>query len=152
MPENRAFVSSDMLFCQQCPPCIHAAFQDIDCNPLLVMCSSDDHRSLAAFDFGNWQPYMMEAVHLRPHLIHGNLRHRRCTELLTVLSGALDMYLLCGCTRRHVFRRRMEASDSVHLPPGTGHAFHALSALAVISIFIDDDPRMDREPVRLIHL
>ena len=152
MPESQPFVIPNLIFCERCPPCIHAAFQTIDCNPLLVLCSSDERGDLTAFEFRHMHPYLIEVLHSRPRLVRGNHRHRRCTELLTVLSGALDMYLLCGCPGKHVFCRRMERGDSVYLPPGTAHAFHSLSELAVSSIFIDSDPRLDRERVDLIAL
>jgi mannose-6-phosphate isomerase-like protein (cupin superfamily) len=152
MPANLPFVSPNLMFCERCPPCIHAAFQDIDLNPLLVLCSSDERGDLAVFEFRHTHPYLIEVIHTRPQLVRGNHRHRRCSELLTVLSGALDMYLLCVCPGKHVFRKRMERGDSVYLPPGTAHAFHTLSELALSSIFIDGDPRLDRERVELIYL
>lgn len=151
MSNNALSVSPNLLVCERCPPCIHAAFQEIELNPLLAACSSDERGEFAVFEFGDMRPCLIEVIHLRPHLIHGNHRHRRCTELLTVLSGALDMYLLCSCSTKHVFRKRMERGDSVHLPPGTAHAFQSLSELIVNSVFIDNDPRLDRERVELIH-
>ena len=117
-----------------------------------MTCSSDERGDLAAFEFRQLHPYLIEVIHTRPQLVHGNHRHRRCSELLTVLSGALDMYLLCVCPGKHVFRKRMERGESVYLPPGTAHAFHTLSELALSSIFIDGDPRLDRERVELIYL
>ena len=151
MPDKSPFISSKLVYCARCPPCIHAAFQDTDLNPFLVLSSSDEHRDLAAFEFRNVEPYRIEVVHCRPHLVNGNHRHQQCTELLNILRGTLDMYLLCQCAGRHVFRRRMQRGDSVCLPPGTAHAFHAQSELEVMSIFIDGDPGMDWEPVELIY-
>lgn len=150
MPDSLPLVSPDLKLCERCPPCIHAAFQDSEANPLLARCNSDEHGELAVFVFRDTAPCLIEIIHSRPHVIHGNHRHRRSTEMLTVVSGVANMYLLCGCSARHVFERRMKGSDSIYLPPGTAHAFHALSDLVVSSIFIGNDPRLDRERVDLI--
>lgn len=124
----------------------------MDLNPILVSCSSNERGSFAAFEFRDLPPSLIEVIHLRPHQVHANHRHRHCTELLNLVSGELDIYLLCNCSGRHLFRKQMQPGDSVCLPPGTAHAFDAQSALTVISIFIDGDPRMDCEPVELIYL
>lgn len=151
MPDSLPLASPDLVVCERCPPCIHAAFQDADANSLLVRCNSDERGELAVFAFRDKKPCLIEVIHSRPNVIHGNHRHRRCSELLTVVSGEANMYLLCGCPARHLFQRRMKGSDSIYLPPGTAHAFHALSDLVVSSIFIDNDPRLDRERVDLIY-
>ena len=150
MSDSMPLVRPDLKCCERCPPCIHAAFQDADANPLLACCNSDEHGELAVFALRDMQPCLIEVIHSRADVIHGNHRHRRCSELLTVVSGVANMYLLCGCPARHVFERRMKGSDSIYLPPGTAHAFHALSDLVVSSIFIGNDPRLDHERVDLI--
>lgn len=150
MPASLPLANPDLTFCERCPPCIHAAFQDIDDHPLLACCNSDQRGDLAVFAFRGMTPRLIDVIHSRPHVIHGNHRHPQCSELLTVVSGVANMYLLCGCPARHLFRRRMEGSDSIYLPPGTAHAFHALSDLVVTSIFFGNDPRLDRERVNLI--
>lgn len=152
MPANLPFVRPDLTVCERCPPCVHAAFQEIDLNPVLVRSDSDERGDVAVFAFRNIQPYLIEVTHLRLHVLHGNHRHRRCSELLTVVQGTLDMYLLCSCGGKHLFCKRMKRSDSVYLPPGTAHALHTLSDVILNSIYTDNDPRLDRERVDLVRL
>lgn len=145
-------VSPNLMLSARCPPCVHAAFQQGDDNPLLSLCNGDSHGEYLAFDFKTVRPLLVDVTHSRPSVVYGNHRHRCCNEMMTVLSGALDIYLLCACPGRHVFRKRMEAGASVHLPSGTAHAVHTLAETEIISVFTDGDPRLDRERIELIYL
>lgn len=143
--------SPGLMLSARCPPCIHAAFHDAHDNALLAVSASDARGAFFALDCAAVQPLLIEVIHSRPHVVRGNHRHWRCTETLTVLSGALDIYLLCSCPGRHLFCRRMESGASVDLPPGTAHAVYTLAETEIVSVFADDDPRLDRERVELIH-
>lgn len=136
----------------RCALCIHAAFQKTEDNPLIAIAAADRRGELIAIDCAAVQPTLIEVIQTRPHVVRGNHRHRRCSEVLTVTSGMLDMYLLCDCPGKHLFCKRMERGASVHLPPGTAHAVHTLMETTITSIFIDGDPRLDRERVEMISL
>jgi dTDP-4-dehydrorhamnose 3,5-epimerase-like enzyme len=141
-----------LILSARCAPCIHAAFRQADDMLLPALCASDARGEFFALDCTLVQPLLIEVIHSRPHVVRGNHRHRRCSETLTVLNGVLDMYLLCDCPGRHLFCKRMESGASVHLPPGTAHAVHTLAETAITSVFVDGDPRLDRERVELISL
>ena len=136
----------------RCAPCIHAAFQKTQDNPLIAIAAEDLRGELIAIDCAAVQPTLIEVIQTRPHVVRGNHRHRRCSEVLSVTSGMLDMYLLCDCPGQHLFCKRVERGASVHLPPGTAHAVHTLAETSLTSIFIDGDPRLDRERVEMISL
>lgn len=131
-------------------PCLSATFQEAGDNALLAVSAVDIRGEFFALDSANAPPQFIEIIHSRPGVVRGNHLHRRCTETLTVLNGGIDLYLLCGCVGRHLFRRRMNAGASVQLPPGVGHAVHTLTETEIISIFTDGDPRQDRERIALI--
>lgn len=131
-------------------PCLHAAFQEAVDNTLLAVSAVDIRGEFFALDSANIRPRFIEIIHSRPGVVRGNHLHRRCTETLTVLSGAIDLYLLCDCVGRHLFRRRMNAGVSVQLSPGVGHAVYTLSETEIVSIFADGDPRQDRERIAII--
>lgn len=145
-------VSPNLILATRCAPCIHAAFSEVADNPLIAICARDARGEFCALGCANLLPLLIEVIHSRPHVVRGNHRHRRCTETLTVLSGALDIYLLCDCPGKHLFCRRMESGVSVRLSPGTAHAVHTLAETEIVSVFSDDDPRLDRERVELIYL
>ncbi len=136
----------------RCAPCIHAAFQYVYDNPLFAIAAADGRGELIAIDCAVVQPTLIEVIQTRPHVVRGNHRHRRCSEVLTVNHGLLDIYLLCDCPGKHLFSRRMESGASVHLPPGTAHAIYTVSETAITSVFTDGDPRVDRERVEMIAL
>lgn len=136
----------------RCAPCIHAAFERVENNPLIAMAAADVRGELIAIDCAAVQPSLIEVIQTRAHVVRGNYRHRRCSEVLTVTSGMLDMYLLCDCPGKHLFCKRMESGASVHLPPGTAHAVYTLVETTITSIFINGDPRLDRERVEMIAL
>ena len=136
----------------RCAPCIHAAFEDMQDSRLFAIAAVDERGELIAIDCAAVHPTLIEVIQTRPRVVRGNHRHRRCSEVLTVTHGALDIYLLCDCPGRHLFRKRMEAGASVHLPPGTAHAIQTLAETAITSIFMNGDPRLDRERVEMISL
>ena len=146
------FLAPNLILGTRCAPCIHAAFSEADDNPLIAIAARDARGEFFALDCTAMQPLLVEVIHSRPHVVRGNHRHRCCSETLTVLSGALDMYLLCGCPGKHLFCKHMDSGASVHLPPGTAHAVHTLAETEIVSVFSDDDPRLDRERVELIYL
>ena len=145
-------LSAGLILSARCAPCIHAAFHDAHDNLLLAVSASDARGEFFALECAAVRPLLIEVIHSRPHVVRGNHRHRRCTETLTVLGGALDMYLLCSCPGKHVFCKRMESGACVDLPPGTAHAVYTLTETEIVSVFVDDDPRLDRERVELIQL
>lgn len=130
--------------------CLHATFQEGVDNTLLAVSAVDIRGEFFALDSTSARPGFIEIIHSRPGVVRGNHRHLRCTETLTVLSGAIDLYLLCGCAGRHLFRRRMQAGASVQLSPGISHAIHTLAETEIVAIFADGDPRQDRERVAII--
>jgi len=143
-------ISPNLTLGVRCAPCVHAAFSDAKENPSFTI-AADARGEFLALDCGVMQAVLVEVMHSRPHVVRGNHRHQHCTEMLTVLSGALDIYLLCTCPGKHLFCKRMESGTTVHLPPGTAHAVHTLAETEIVSAFIDDDPRLDRERVELIY-
>lgn len=134
----------------QCPSCLHARFMAAGDNPMLTASAADERGEFFALDTGASPPGFIEIIHSRPGAVRGNHLHRRCTEALTVLSGAIDLYLLCACPGRHLYRQRMEHGASVLIPPGVGHAVHALDETELIAVIADADPRQDRERIVLI--
>lgn len=146
------FLSPNLILGARCAPCIHAAFSETDDNRLIAIAARDARGEFFALECADLRALLIEVIHSRPHVVRGNHRHWRCTETLTVLSGALDIYLLCACPGKHLFCRRMESGASVHLPPGTAHAVYTLDETEIVSVFSDDDPRLDRERVELIYL
>ena len=143
-------INADLVLNVRCAPCIHAAFQQAQDNPLIALAAADARGELIAIDCAIAQPTLIEVIQTRPWVVRGNHRHRRCEEALTVTSGALDIYLLCDCPGKHLFCKRMERGASIHLPAGTAHAIHTLAETGTVSIFTDGDPRLDRERVEII--
>jgi dTDP-4-dehydrorhamnose 3,5-epimerase-like enzyme len=143
-------LSPDLAPAHERPPCLQAAFREAGDNPLLAVSAVDARGEFFALDTAASPPGFVEVIHSRPQVVRGNHLHRRCTETLTVVSGAIELYLLCGCPGRHVFKRRMDGGASVRIPPGTGHAIHTLTETEIIAVFVDADPREDRERIELI--
>jgi len=143
-------INPGLALSMRCAPCIQAAFQPAQDNPLIAIAATDARGELVAIDCAAVQPTLVEIFQTRPGVVRGNHRHWLCSEVLTVVSGVLDIYLLCDCQGKHLFCKRMESGASVHLPPGTAHAIHTLTETAIASVFIDGDPRLDRELVEII--
>jgi len=143
-------INPDLALGMRCAPCIHAAFQPAQDNPLLAIAAVDARGEVVAIDIAAIQPTLVEIVQTRPRVVRGNHRHWLCSEILTVISGVLDIYLLCDCPGKHLFCKRMESGTSVHLPPGTAHAVYTLAETTIAAIFMDGDPRLDREWVEMI--
>lgn len=146
------YINPDLLPGTHCAPCIHADFQQAHDNPLIAIAASDERGEVIAFDCAVVKPSLVEVIQTRPRVVRGNHLHRRCSEVLTVTSGVLDLYLLCDCPGKHLFCKRMESGDSVHLPPGTAHAVYTLAETTIASVFINGDPRLDRDRVEMIAL
>jgi hypothetical protein len=145
-------INPDLALSLRCAPCIHAAFQQAQDNPLIAIAATDARGELVAIDCAVVQPTLVEIIQTRPGVVRGNHRHWLCSEVLTVVSGLLDIYLLCDCPGKHLFCKRMESGTSVHLPPGTAHAIHTLAETTIASVFIDGDPRLDRERIEMVSL
>lgn len=133
-------------------PCIEAIFHDPSSNPLFPISATDDRGKFYGLDYATIRPHLVEIIHSKPHVVRGNHIHEHCTEIFTVLSGQIEMYLLCRCPKRHLFKNLMHAGMSVRIPPGIAHAIHTLTDNESTAVFGDGDPRNDRERVELISI
>lgn len=148
--EDSKPVQSGGLVPGQQQPCIRATFHAAGSGSPLAIAASDERGQFHALDYAGAPPQFVEIIRTHPGAVRGNHLHRRCIETLCMLSGAIDLYLLCDCPGRHLFRKRLAAGDSVRIFPGTAHAVHALSENDIVSAFSEGDPRQDRERVVLI--
>lgn len=131
-------------------PCIDATFYSSPHNPLFPVSATDDRGVFYALDCDGLRPQFVEIVHSLPAVVRGNHRHARCTETLSVLSGELELYLLCACPERHLLKTHMDAGSSVQILPGIAHAIFTLDKTEIAAVFSNGDPRQDREIVDLI--
>lgn len=130
--------------------CIEATFYEAEGNPLFPISASDERGTFYGLDYANIRPHLVEIIHSRPNVVRGNHVHEHCSETLSVLSGELELYLLCSCPKKHLLRKPMRAGMSVLISPGIAHAIFTLTENEITAVFGDGDPRNDREHVVLI--
>lgn len=132
------------------PNCLRADFYQPGANPYFSVAAADDRGAFYGLEYAAARPFLVEILHTNAGAVRGNHVHRHCTEIFTVLSGDLDMYLLCDCPEKHLYKKRMNAGTTVAIHPGTAHAIHARTPNESVATFGDNDPRDDRERVELI--
>lgn len=130
--------------------CIKATFYEAASNPFFPISASDERGTFYGLDYANVRPHLVEIIHSRANVVRGNHVHEHCSETLSVLSGDLELYLLCNCPGKHLFRKSMGAGTSVLISPGIAHAIFTLTENEITAVFGDGDPRNDRERVALI--
>ena len=130
--------------------CVRARFHPAGDNPFLPVDAADNRGTLHGLNFDSVRPHLVEIIHSEPDVVRGNHVHQNCTEIFTVLSGDIDMYLSCTCPGRHLLAARMTAGATVVIPPGTAHAMHARTRNESVAVFGDGDPRDDRDRVMLV--
>ena len=143
-------VTPDLKLINTPTACVKATFHTKGDNPLFPVSATDERGAFYALDYADIRPHLVEIIHSRPHVVRGNHIHEHCTETLTVLSGGLDVYLLCNCPEKHLLKRHMEAGTTVEISPGIAHAVYTLEETEITAVFGDGDPREDRERVVLI--
>jgi dTDP-4-dehydrorhamnose 3,5-epimerase-like enzyme len=134
------------------PLCIQAVFYEQGNNPFLPLHATDDRGTFFGLEYTDTRPFLVEIIHSNPDALRGNHIHRHCTEIFTVLTGNLDMYLLCGCPKKHLYKKTMRDGSTVSIPPGIAHAVYVQTKNESIAIFYDNDPRYDRERMELISI
>jgi dTDP-4-dehydrorhamnose 3,5-epimerase-like enzyme len=147
--ENNPTIAEDLMPVSWQTGCIRATFHGLPANPLFPVSATDSRGVFYALACEDVRPGFIEIVHSSEAVVRGNHRHARCTETLSVLSGALKLYLLCRCKERHMFARHMPAGSTVQIMPGIAHAIYTLDKTEIVAVF-DSDPRQDREMVVLI--
>jgi dTDP-4-dehydrorhamnose 3,5-epimerase-like enzyme len=147
---DKLTIISDLKLVDTPTACLKAVFYDPGKNPLFPISAADERGAFYALDYANIRPHLVEIIHSRPHVVRGNHIHEHCTETLTVLSGSLDMYLLCNCPEKHLSKTHMKAGTTVEISPGIAHAVYALEETEITAVFGDGDPREDRERIVLI--
>ncbi len=131
----------------RCAPCIHAAFEDMQDSRLFAIAAVDERGELIAIDCAAVHPTLIEVIQTRPRVVRGNHRHRRCSEVLTVTHGALDIYLLCDCPGQASVPQAHGGGASVHLPPAPPMRSTPWPKPRSSRSLSDGDPRLDRERV-----
>jgi dTDP-4-dehydrorhamnose 3,5-epimerase-like enzyme len=132
------------------PLCIEATFHGPADNPLLPLAVSDNRGTLFGLDYADIRPFLVEVIHSRADVIRGNHVHAGCTETFTVLTGTIEMYLLCKCPDKHLLKKKMDPGMSVQIMPGIAHAVRTVTENESIAVFGDSDPRNDRDRVEFI--
>lgn len=145
-------ISKNLTLTETLTDCIKVTFYAKGSNPLLPISAADDRGMFYGLDFANIRPYLAEIIHSNRGVIRGNHIHMHCTEALSVLSGEVDIYLLCNCTKKHLFKKRMSEGMTASIGHGIAHAMYTITENESTAVFSDGDPRDDRERVMLISL
>jgi mannose-6-phosphate isomerase-like protein (cupin superfamily) len=132
------------------PPCVRATFHRAGENPFFAVDATDDRGTFQGLSFDSVRPHLVEVIHSEPHVVRGNHVHMHCTEIITVLSGDMNIYLSCTCPGRHLLEERMTAGMTVTIAPGTPHALYTTTRNECVAVFGDGDPRDDRDRVVLL--
>lgn len=145
-------VGNDYKVVRSLPTCIHAIFYSPGNNPFFPISATDERGTFFGLEYTDTRPFLVEILHSKPGVIRGNHIHLHCTEIFTVLSGRLDMYLLCPCPEKHLYKRSMLPGATVKIPSGIAHAIHVQTRNESTAIFHDNDPRQDRDHVELLSI
>lgn len=133
------------------PACMNAVIYDSkESNPLFAVSAEDDRGEFFMLDYSTAPPSIVEIIHTKPDKVRGNHVHEHCNETLTMLSGEIDIYLLCSCEERHLLKKKMVGGASALIFPGVAHAVRSRTTCEFTSVFTKGDPRDDRERVQLI--
>jgi quercetin dioxygenase-like cupin family protein len=111
--------------------------------------TEDDRGRALLFEQVNKPATFIEVINTLSGKIRGNHVHQECDEVINVVSGKLDLYLLCDCVDRHVFKHAIAKGDTAIIPKGTPHALQALEETDIVVSF-EKDPRKDRDRVQIL--
>ena len=125
-------------------PCINAQFI------VSEFTQADDNRGSASFfERFNEPAVFVEVIHTLPNMVRGNHVHEYCDETMNIISGKIELFLLCNCPEKHVLKRVMRSGETVVSRAGVPHALYALKKTEIAVLF-SQDPRSDRERVQIL--
>lgn len=126
------------------PGCVQAVF-----GPKKSFVSAQDNRGqVFMFDRLTSPAVLIEHVRTQAGNIRGNHVHATCNETLYVMSGTIELYLLCT-HNKHIFGSVLQPGDSVVISKGTPHALFSVQDSECMVCF-DKDPRRDRAAVPIL--
>lgn len=131
--------------------CIQATFYEAGDNPLFPISTTDDRGTFYGLDYADIRPHLAEIIHSEQGVVRGNHIHIHCTEVFSVLSGEIDMYLLCSCPEKHLLRKQLTSGMTVSIGHGIAHAIYTTTQNESTAVFGDGDPRDDRGRIMLIN-
>jgi mannose-6-phosphate isomerase-like protein (cupin superfamily) len=128
------------------PPCIKATFTDAKKGAFVN--AEDERGQVFLFERLQSPAVFVEVIRTLPNKVRGNHVHYTCDETLHVVSGKIELYLLCE-HQEHVFKRTMRSGEVVTTPKGTPHALYSQQESECVVLF-DKDPRNDRDRVPIL--
>ena len=131
-------------------PCVQATFYQPEDNPYFAISATDGRGTLYGLDYESVRPHLIEIICSERNAIRGNHVHQHCTEMFTVMSGEISMFLLCMCPGKHLLEKVMVAGMTVRIAAGTPHAVFARTKGESVAAYSDGDPRHDRDRVILL--
>lgn len=131
--------------------CIKVAFYGAGENSLFPINATDDRGTFYGLDYADIRPHLVEIIHSKQGVVRGNHIHMHCTEVFSVLSGEIDMYLLCDCPKKHLLKKHLAAGMTASIGHGIAHAVYTTTQNESTAVFGDGDPRDDRDRVVLIN-
>jgi quercetin dioxygenase-like cupin family protein len=126
--------------------CIQAQFTTAQAGAFTI--AEDDRGSAFLFERFSKPAVFIEVIRTAAGKIRGNHVHQNCEETLHVVSGVIELYLLCE-HGKHVLTRTLQKGDVVATPKGVPHALRATEASECVVLF-DTDPRNDRARVPIL--
>jgi uncharacterized RmlC-like cupin family protein len=129
------------------PSCVEATFSSADKGSFVAAQSERGRASI--FDRAQSPAVFIEVIHTLPNVVGGNHVHKNCNETLNVVSGLLELYLLCNCPKKHVFKKTMGNGETVYTPKGVPHALYTLEETETV-VFFDNDASHDRDRVAIL--
>ena len=128
------------------PDCIKAVFTDSQEKSFIL--AEDERGKVFLFERFQSPAVFIEVIHTGADKIRGNHVHETCDEVLHVVSGEIELYLLCEHAK-HVFKHVMRKGDAVVTPKGVPHALRSIEESECVVLF-DKDPRNDRARVPIL--
>lgn len=141
-----SLLENDLDLLELQPDCIKAIF--IDSQKKAFTISEDERGTAFLFERFSSPAVFIEVIRTQTNKIRGNHVHQNCDEALHVVSGAIELYLLC-VHGKHVFRRILQPGDAVITLSGTPHALRSIKESECV-IFFDKDPRNDRARIPIL--
>jgi quercetin dioxygenase-like cupin family protein len=128
------------------PECVRASFSSARQGAFTI--AEDESGQAFLFERHQLPAVFIEVIRTAAGKIRGNHVHQKCDETLHVLSGEIELYLLCE-HKEHVYKRLMSQGDVAIMSKGTPHALRSLQESECIVLF-DKDPRGDRVRVPIL--
>jgi mannose-6-phosphate isomerase-like protein (cupin superfamily) len=147
---GKPVIADDQTLITEQLPCVQATLYQPEDNPFFAVSATDSRGTLYGLDYESVRPHLIEIIHSERNTIRGNHVHRHCTEMFTVMSGEISMFLLCACPSRHLLKKVMVAGMTVRIAAGTPHAIFARTKSESVAAYGDGDPRHDRDRVTLL--